>query len=114
MESQSRKLVVTESDFNTTVLQSTKPAVVEFGAVWCGTCHMLSPILDDLSREFLEKISICRVDVDDSPTLKEKYGIIELPTLLFFRDGNVVGHQIGAIPRTQLKMRLTDLVLKKK
>lgn len=101
---------LTEINFHQEVLKSDLPVLVEFGADWCGTCHILAPILEELNEEFSGRVKIGKVDVDENKGVQDKYGIMELPTLLFFKAGQVVDHIIGAVPRTEIEGRLNKIL----
>ncbi|MBN1108946.1 MAG: thioredoxin, partial [Bacteroidales bacterium] len=80
-------LVVNDGNFEDVVVKADKPAVVDFWAEWCGPCRMIAPIIEDLSKEYEGKIVVAKCDVDDSPAIAAKYGIRNIPTVLFFKNG---------------------------
>ena len=84
------------------LLQDTKLVVVDFWAVWCGPCRMLSPILDEVEEEMADKISVVKVNVDDADQIAMQYRIMSIPTLLFFKNGQLVDKTVGAMPKNQL------------
>ena len=84
------------------LLQDTKLVVVDFWATWCGPCRMLSPILDEVEEEMADKISVVKVNVDDADQIAMQYRIMSIPTLLFFKNGQIVDKTVGAMPKNQL------------
>lgn len=84
------------------LLQDTKLVVVDFWATWCGPCRMLSPILDEVEEEMADKITVVKVNVDDADQIAMQYRIMSIPTLLFFKNGQIVDKTVGAMPKNQL------------
>ena len=93
--------VATNSNF-TELLQDSKLVIVDFWATWCGPCRMLSPILDEVEEEMSDKISVVKVNVDDADEIAAQYRIMSIPTLLFFKNGQVVAKTVGAMPKPTL------------
>ncbi|CAI8280036.1 thioredoxin TrxA [Porticoccaceae bacterium] len=93
---------VTDSSFETDVLQSDIPALVDFWAEWCGPCKMIAPILDEISAEYAGKIKVCKVDVDSNPETAAKFNVRGIPTLLVFKNGAVEATKVGALSKSQL------------
>lgn len=93
---------VTDSSFETDVLQSDIPALVDFWAEWCGPCKMIAPILDEISGEYAGKIKVCKVDVDSNPETAAKFNVRGIPTLLVFKNGAVEATKVGALSKSQL------------
>ena len=96
----------TESNFEKEVLKSDKPVLVDFYAEWCVPCKTMSPIIDELAKEFKKKWKIGKVDVDESPGLSEKFGIQHIPTLLIFKDGAITDKLLGFKSKEALKEKL--------
>ena len=93
---------VTESNFEEEVVNSDVPVLVDFWAEWCGPCKMIAPILDEIAKEYGEKLKICKIDVDSNPEIAPKFGIRGIPTLIMFKDGNAESTKVGAVSKSQL------------
>ncbi len=97
--------VATNNNF-TELLQSEKLVVVDFWATWCGPCRMLSPILDEVEEEMAGKMEVVKVNVDDADEVAAQYRIMSIPTLLFFKNGQVVDKTVGAMPKADLVAKI--------
>ena len=91
-----------DSSFEADVLNSDKPALVDFWAEWCGPCKMIAPILEEAAGEYADKLSVVKLNVDESPNIAQKFGIRSIPTLMLFKDGAVQAQKLGAMSKSQL------------
>ena len=98
----SEVLHITDADFETAVVQSDIPVLVDFWAPWCGPCKMIAPILDEIAPEFSGKAKIVKINVDDNQLVAGQFGVRSIPTLLLFKNGQLVATQVGALPKNQL------------
>ncbi len=103
-------LEVTDQNFDEIVLKSIKPVVVDFWAEWCGPCRMVSPIVEEIGEEYKEKVLVAKLDVDSNPNTTVKFGIRNIPTVLFFKNGEVADKQVGAVPKNNLVSKLEALL----
>lgn len=103
-------LAVDDSNFEEVVVKSSKPVMVDFWAEWCGPCRMIAPIVEEMSNEYSDKALIVKCDVDNSPGVAAKYGIRNIPTILFFKNGEVADKQIGAVPKNSFVTKLNALL----
>jgi len=101
---------VTDSNFQDLVLESSLPVLVDFWAPWCGPCHMVSPIVEKLSAEYSDRFGFFKINVDEAPATARRYGIMSIPTLMVFKDGEYIDHIVGAVPEPHIKS-LIDKVL---
>jgi len=101
---------VNDSNFEEVVLKSDKPVLVDFWAEWCGPCRMVGPIVDELSQDYDGKVVVTKLDVDSSPATSAKFGIRNIPTILFFKGGEVVDKQVGAVPKSSLAEKIDTLL----
>ena len=103
-------LNITEENFDELVLNSEKPVLLDFWAEWCGPCRMISPIIDELYTEFEGKAVIGKVNVDEAASISSKYGIRNIPTLLFIKSGEVVDKHVGSASKEDLSQKLSNIL----
>ena len=99
-------LEITDANFEELVTKSTKPVLIDFWAEWCGPCRMVGPIVEELAKEYDGKAVIGKVNVDTNPNISMNFGIRNIPTILFFKNGEVVDKQVGAVPKANLVAKL--------
>jgi|SRR5574344_1401875 thioredoxin 1 len=95
-------LHIDDSQFENEVLKSDKPVLVDFWAQWCGPCKMVGPFIEELADE-MDNVKFVKVDIDKSQEYATKFGVMSIPNILVFKDGNIVNRQIGALPKSELK-----------
>ncbi len=103
-------IAVNDSNFEEVVLKSEQPVLVDFWAEWCGPCKMMLPIVEEIAQEFEGKVTVAKVDVDSSPATASKFGIRNIPTILFFKGGSVADKQVGAVPKNSLVEKINKLL----
>lgn len=103
-------LEATDGNFEELVLQSDKPVIVDFWAEWCGPCRMVGPIVEEVGVDYDGKAVVAKVDVDSNPGITAKYGIRNIPTILFFKNGEVADKQVGAVPKSSIVSKLEPLL----
>ena len=104
------EITVTTGTFEAEVVKSAIPVVADFWAEWCGPCRMIAPVLKELARDYKDRLKVAKINVDEEPDLASRYGIQSIPTLLFFKGGEMVRQQIGAVPRAVLEKIVKELV----
>lgn len=101
---------VDDNNFEEIVLKSDKPVMVDFWAEWCGPCRMIAPFVEELSTEYEGKAVVVKCDVDSSPAVAAKFGIRNIPTVLFFKNGEIADKQVGAVPKDNFASKLEALI----
>jgi thioredoxin 1 len=98
-----------DSNFESEVLQSVKPVLVDFWAPWCGPCRAIAPIVEELAKDFGDKVKFTKCNVDENPTTPTKYGIKSIPTLIFFKDGEIQDKVIGIVAKSRLEEMISQV-----
>lgn len=101
---------LTDNNFEELVLKSGKPVIVDFWAEWCGPCRMVGPIVNEIGEDYKDKAVIGKLDVDNNPGVTQKFGIRNIPTILFFKNGVVADKQVGAVPKSILVNKLEAML----
>jgi thioredoxin 1 len=102
--------VVTDATFETEVLKSEKPVVVDYWAEWCGPCRMVAPVLEEIAKEHAGKIEVVKLNIDENPAVSQKYGIMAIPTMNVFSGGQVVKQIVGAKPKSAMLKELAEFL----
>ena len=101
---------VNDANFESEVLKSDIPVFVDFGAEWCGPCRMVTPVVEEIAKEYQGRLKVCKVNVDDASNTSSSYGIMSIPTLAVFKDGKIVDKIVGAVPKDQLVSMLSQYI----
>ncbi len=101
---------VTSDNFEETVLRAQNLVMVDFWATWCGPCKIVSPVVEELAKEYEGRVLVAKVNTDENPDLASRYNIRGIPTLMFFKDGKVADQIVGAVPKAQLKSKIDSLL----
>jgi len=110
LENNQMALEITTANFEETVINSDKPVLVDFWAEWCGPCRMVGPIVDELQADYEGKAVVGKVNVDDEQEIAAKYGIRNIPTILFFKGGEIVDKNVGVAPKADLAKKMDTLL----
>lgn len=106
------ELIFTDQNFEEEVLKSSQPVVIDLWAPWCGPCQMISPIIEEIAREFEGKIKVGKLNIDENPNTPKRYGIMSIPTVIIFKDGKVIDQIVGVRPDTKevLENKIRSLI----
>ncbi|MBR4472274.1 MAG: thioredoxin [Oscillospiraceae bacterium] len=97
------EVILNTGNFETEVLKSELPVLVDFWATWCGPCRMLAPTISKIAEEYEGRVKVCKLDVDEEPAIAQKYGISSIPTLMVFKNGSVVQSTVGVVPKAAIE-----------
>ncbi len=96
-------VAVTDQNFETEVLKSNRPTLVDFWAEWCGPCRAIAPLVEELAGQYGDQVRFTKLNIDDNPSIPTKFGVKGIPTLIMFKDGQIVDQVVGAVPRNHLE-----------
>lgn len=106
----SKPVHVTDDSFEADVKKSDIPVIVDFWATWCGPCRMIAPILEEIAGEYEGKVKIAKLDVDSNPKTPTSFSIMSIPSLLFFKNGEVIDQVVGAVPKAQIMAKIDKIL----
>ncbi len=106
----SNEIQLSDANFDSEVLQSAQPVLVDFWAPWCGPCRMIAPVIEELAREYAGRVKVCKLNTDEAQDTAGKYQISAIPTILLFKGGKVVQQLVGLQPKEELKKHLDELL----
>jgi len=101
------EIIVNDANFEAEVINSELPVLIDFWAPWCGPCHMVSPIVEELGNDYAGKLKVCKINVDEAPGVSRQYSIRAIPTLMVFKAGEIVDQQVGVVPKEVLVTKIT-------
>ncbi|MDP2798348.1 MAG: thioredoxin [Deltaproteobacteria bacterium] len=107
---ESNVLEVSDSSFETDILKSDKPVLVDFWAAWCGPCRAIAPVVKELAEEYADRLKVAKMNVDENPATPSKYGIRAIPTLLFFKDGKLADQITGAVSKNIIESGIKKIL----
>ncbi|MDD5355878.1 MAG: thioredoxin [Candidatus Omnitrophica bacterium] len=99
---------LTDSTFKKEVLEANLPVLVDFWAPWCGPCKMIGPLLEESAKEFDKKLKVAKINIDENPKAATQYGVMSIPTLMFFKNGKIINQVVGALSRQELKKKIQE------
>jgi thioredoxin 1 len=101
---------ITDANYGETVEKTDKPVIIDFWAEWCGPCRMVGPIVEELAEDYKDQIVVGKIDVDNNPEVTSKFGIRNIPTVIFVKNGEVIDKQVGAVPKSTLEDKLKTIL----
>ena len=101
---------VTDQNFAEDVLKAERPVLIDFWAPWCGPCNMVSPVVEKVADDYVDKMEFCKMNVDEAPETARSYGIMSIPTLMLFKNGEKVDEIIGAVPESSIKTMISTVL----
>ncbi len=101
---------ITDANYGETVEKSDKPVIIDFWAEWCGPCRMVGPIVEELAEDYKDQIVVGKIDVDNNPEVTSKFGIRNIPTVIFVKNGEIIDKQVGAVPKSTLEDKLKTIL----
>ena len=110
MADDSKYVTLTDGNFDAEVINSPEPVLVDFWATWCGPCRAIAPVIEELAGQFQGRVKVGKMDVDDNSATANRFNIRSIPTLLFFKNGQVVDQIVGSAPKSSLETRLNSLI----
>lgn len=105
-----KSITITNAGFEQTVMGATRPVLIDFWAEWCNPCRMLSPTVDQIAEDYKDRAIVGKVNIDEEPELANRFGVMSIPTLIVFNDGNVAAKTVGVVPKTKIAAMLDDVL----